>query len=132
MNIKSPVAICVSVTACAFLTGCAAHEPFASLQAQRGVFASPYVAPEISQQGIGPEPEGVDPARRPYLDGVSYLGRGYAVDRNGNRVRLTRNDRRLLRERSERLRQRAEELERDGSGASVSGPPPLALPSPNR
>jgi hypothetical protein len=118
----------VLVSLCGLSAACASPDRFAGLSAERGVFASPYVAPEISQQGIGPEPEGVDPRRRPYLDSLTYLGRGRAVDTNGRVIRLSRDDRRLLRERSERLRQRAEELERAGRGASASPPPPLALP----
>lgn len=115
---------------CSLAAACATPDHFAGLSAERGVFASPYVAPEISQQGIGPEPEGVNPARRPYLDSLTYVGRGHAVDRNGRVIRLSRNDRRLLRERSERLRQRAEELERTSEGGAGSAPPPMALPSP--
>jgi hypothetical protein len=116
---------------CSLAAACATPDRFAGLSAERGVFASPYVAPEISQQGIGPEPEGVHPSRRPYLDGLYYPGRGrHALDRRGNVVRLSRNERRLLQERHERLRQRAEELERASEGGAGSAPPPMALPSP--
>lgn len=105
-------------------------DPFAALGAERGVFASPYVAPVVvSQQGVGPEPEGVLPSRRPYLDTLIYPGRGrHALDRRGNIIRLSRHDRQLLQQRHERLRQRAEQIERerreDGPAA-----PPLALPA---
>lgn len=115
---------------CSLAPACATPDRFAGLSAERGVFASPYVAPEISQQGIGPEPEGVNPARRPYLDSLTYVGRGRAVDRNGRVIRLSRNDRRFLRERSERLRQRAEQLDMEQGRTGGSVPPPLALPTP--
>lgn len=113
------------------ISACASTDPFAALSAERGVFASPYVAPHMaSRQGIGPEPEGVLPGRRPYLDTLIYPGRGrHALDRRGNIIRLSRHDRQLLQERHERLRARAEQIERarreGGSGAS---PPPLAAP----
>jgi len=119
--------------AAASLGGCASREPFAALAAERGVFASPYVAPELaSRQGIGPEPEGVHPSRQPYLDALYYLERGrHALDRRGNVVRLSRNERRLLQERHERLRQRAEQIERErGQGSAGSAAPPLAAPIP--
>lgn len=111
--------------------GCATREPFAALSATRGVFASPFVAPEIaSRQGIGPEPEGVHPSRQPYLDALHYPGRGrFALDRRGNVVVLSRDERRLLEQRHERLRQRAEQIERERREGS-SPAPPLAVPSP--
>jgi hypothetical protein len=106
------------------LGGCASTDPFAGLSATRGVFASPYVAPEIaSRQGIGPEPEGVHPSRQPYLDALHYPGRGrFALDRRGNLVRLSRDERRLLQERHERLRQRAQQ-----AGPAAPGAPPQGL-----
>jgi hypothetical protein len=115
------------------ISACASTDPFAGLAAERGVFASPYVAPQMaSRQGIGPEPEGVLPGRRPYLDTLIYPGRGrHALDRRGNIIRLSRHDRRLLQERHERLRQRAEQVERERrEGRSGSSAPPLAAPSP--
>jgi hypothetical protein len=115
----------------ASLGACASTDPFAGLAAERGVFASPYVAPQMaSKQGIGPEPEGVLPGRRPYLDTLIYPGRGrHALDRRGNIIRLSRHDRQLLQQRHERLRQRAEQLER-----ARESPPPAALipPAPFR
>lgn len=120
----------ILVILCILSAACATPDRFAALGAERGIFASPYVAPEISQQGIGPEPVGVNPARRPYLDKVqSVRGGRVAVDRDGKQYILTRNEARLLRERSERLRQRAEELERAGRSASGLAPPrPIPLP----
>jgi hypothetical protein len=111
-------------------SACASPDPFAALGAERGVFSSPYVAPEISRQGIGPEPEGALAWRRPYLDTLRYPGRGrVALDRNGNLVRLSRHDARILRERTDALRRRAEEIERAREGGGASPPPPMALPS---
>jgi hypothetical protein len=111
---------------CSLAAACASPDRFAALSAERGVFASPYVAPELaSRQGIGPEPEGVHPSRQPYLDTLIYPGRGpRALDRRGNVVLLSRNERRLLAERHERLRERAEQVER--ARRETEAPPPAA------
>jgi hypothetical protein len=112
---------------CGLAAACASPDRFAGLGAERGVFASPYVAPEISRQGIGPEPEGVLPGRRPYLDLLYFPGRGpRALDRNGNVVRLSRNERRQLQERFDRLRERAEQIERERREQHT--PPASAIP----
>lgn len=115
------------VSLCGLAAACASPDRFAALSAERGVFASPYVAPEISRQGIGPEPEGVLPGRRPYLDLLYYPGRGpRALDRNGNVVRLSRGERRQLQERFDRLRERAQQVERERR--EQSAPPANLIP----
>lgn len=127
----APVRLVIVAALATMASACASPEPFAALGATRGVFASPYVAPELSRQGIGPEPEGALARRRPYLDMLIYPGRGrVALDRKGNLVRLSRNEARILRERSDALRRRAEEIEREQGAGAGAAPPPMALPAP--
>ena len=106
-------------------------DPFAALKAERGIFASPYVAPEVSKGPVGPEPEGALRFRRPWLEGLHYPGRGrVALDRNGNLVRLSRADANILRQRQEAVRRHVErqQHQQPGGAGPVTPPPPLTPP----
>ena len=100
-------------------------DPFAALKAERGIFASPYIAPEMRKGPVGPEPEGALRFRRPWLEGLHYPGRGrVALDRNGNLVRLSRADANILRQRHEAVLRHVERQQQGGAGPVM--PPPLA------
>ncbi|AWW74310.1 hypothetical protein CD351_07705 [Erythrobacter sp. KY5] len=67
--------------------------------AERGIFGSPYVAPELNRRAEGPG--ALDEIRRwrRWDDDLLYPGGGeFAYDREGNRVRLSRRELRELRE----------------------------------
>ncbi|MBI1404325.1 MAG: hypothetical protein GC147_14095 [Porphyrobacter sp.] len=105
----------IAAAAALLAGGCATADP---LEGRRTVFANPYVAPEISRRGIGPQCD-VDFGRdATCLSGpLIYSGRGsHASLGNGQSVRLTRAQRRILRERAEAL--------------GTPSPPPSAPPPP--
>lgn len=112
------------------VAGCSTPD---SLEGTRTVFHNPYSALEFENGPVGPECEkGVARSEACYLDTLTYPGRGrYALDRDGNTVRLTRAQRRVLRERFEFVQARIEQLEAQERATGPSTPPtPLVEPPP--
>ena len=89
--------------------GACASTPQNPFDGGRTVFYNPYAALEIENGPVGPETERAFPRDKGrWIDGLFYPGAGwFAYDRGGNRVALSRQDRRELRERDRRLEQRA-------------------------
>ena len=97
-----------------------APETVNNFTAERSVFANPYVAPEI--------------AGRTDAAGLFYPGRGrFALDQDGNRVELSRAERRTIRERAELIREQAElnELVAEFNARPQPTAPPLAPANPD-
>ncbi len=137
MKLATPVII---VTGC-ILAGACTTPAEHRFENQRTVFNNPYAPPEIDQTGIGPDcDEQVLRDGRCGLDSLIYPGRGrFARDRNGNLVRLTRNERRFLRERREAIQSRIDVLESLENGTPIPPnspaldnilPPPPPPPAP--
>ena len=109
----------LACTAPLALGACATSETVNNFTAERTVFANPYVAPEIDASGIG--------AGR---GGLCYPGAGrYAFDQEGNRVELSRAERRTFRERAALIREQAElnELVAEFKARPEPSAPPIAL-----
>ncbi|EAQ29630.1 chorismate mutase [Erythrobacter sp. NAP1] len=65
--------------------------------AERGIFTSPYAAPEIDRRAVGPGVLDEHGRWRRWDDDLLYPGGGeFAYDREGNRVRLSRRELREL------------------------------------
>ena len=108
------------------LGGCAIHkETPNNFSGQRTVFHNPYVAPELDERLAGPGELA-----------LAYPGRGaYAYDQDGNRVRLSRSQRRYFRlqrevlagvAERERLRSEMQAREADAAPPPVPSAPPTA------
>lgn len=118
-----------SVLATALALGaCAASQTENRFTGERTVFDNPYVAPELDQRAIGPGSQGNELIGKDrWIDGLLYPGAGdIAYDREGNRVRLSRSDRRELRERYLALQAQAEqnELVAEFNARQADLPPP--------
>lgn len=106
---------------CLGVGACATPETVNNFTAERSVFANPYVAPEIDgHTGDG---------------GLIYPGRGrFAFDQDGNRVELSRAERRTFRERTALIQEQAElnqlVAEFNARQAEMPPPPPIQLPAP--
>ncbi len=100
------------------LASCATGDPF---DGGRSVFNNPYAAPVVDNGPVGPECD-ESAVRRDgcFLDSLFYPGRGrYALDRDGNRVRLTRSERRFFRERNEAIQARIDILNSLENGTPI-------------
>ena len=102
------------------------------------MFYNPYAALELENGPVGPDQcEGCPGAKGHWLDGLFYPGAGdYAFDRNGNRVLLSRDDRRELQRREkligdqvEVIRKVAEFNARQAAMPDRPLPHPLAAPT---
>ena len=105
---------------CLAVSACATSETVNNFTAERSVFANPYVAPEI--------------AGRTDAAGLFYPGRGrFALDQDGNRVELSRAERRTFRERAELIREQAElnELVAEFNARPQPTAPPIAPANPD-
>jgi len=107
----SRVIKCVGlVTLIGTLCSCAVSEPQVGFAGERTVFHNPYAAQEFENGPVGPDQCAECPGNDGrWLDGLFYPGAGhYAFDRSGNRVPLSREDRRELRLRNELIGDQAE------------------------
>lgn len=98
----------------------------------RTVFHNPYAALELANGPVGPDVcEDQQSTDQCWLNGLLYPGRGqFAYDRQGNRVQLSRSDRRELRRRFELIRDQAEINRRvEAFNAMQANMPPV--PAPN-
>jgi len=104
----------------ATLAGCGSTSHSNPFLSQRDVFFNPYAAPTVDDRMIGPEcSEAQLNSKGCWIDGLLYPGKGhFAFDRNGNRIPLTRSERRFLQERIDRVR-----AYRDALAAFESGRP---------
>lgn len=118
------------------LAGCATGNVFDD---GRSVFNNPYDVIAVDYGTVGPKCN--EPATRRdgcYLDSLIYPGRGkYALDRDGNRVRLTRRERSFIRERNEAIQGRIDVLNSLENGTPIPPnspalrdipPPPSPVP----
>lgn len=109
------------ILAALLLGGCATPD---SLEGQRTVFNNPYVNPQISQSGIGPQCD-VAFGRDATCLGMALIhpgnGRRASLG-NGETVRLTRAQARIL-------RSRAEVLEQLRTQSASLPPPPQEVPT---
>jgi hypothetical protein len=98
---------------------------------QRTVFYNPYAAPELQNGPVGPEQCAECPGvEGRWLDGLIYPGRGhYAYDRDGNRVQLSRSDRRELRRRFQAIEVQAEINRRVAEFGARQASIPPAIPT---
>jgi len=129
MRILAKISIAGTIAGATVLGGCSTG-PANPFLTERSVFASPYVDPEIDKTGVGPDcPSDRLSTEGCWIDGLFYPGRGhYALDRNGNRVRLTKSERRALQARFETVQARIDVLEALESGQPLPPNSP-ALPS---
>lgn len=120
------------------LGACSTPQAGIGLDGHRTVFHNPYAPIELENGPVGPEqcqncPGGV------WIDGLFYPGSGrVAYDRLGNRVRLSRSERRDARERFRLIRSQVEQdaavaqfnqgLVNQGQGGSTPPPIPSAPP----
>ncbi|MDJ0642230.1 MAG: hypothetical protein QNJ15_05395 [Erythrobacter sp.] len=116
------------------LAGCTTGD---SLGGTRTVFDNPYSALEFDNGPVGPGcNKDVAVGEACYIDSLIYPGRGrYAFDREGNRVRLSKEQRRVLQERFDLVQSRIEQLEAIEQRTRLPEPPPVkppptALPPP--
>ncbi len=130
MNIRSGLA----VAAIFMVTACASPTTENQFTGERTVFHNPYAAPELQNGPVGPDQceqcFGVDGR---WLNGLFYPGRGdFAYNRKGERVRLSRNDRRELRRRFQAMEDQIEINRRvdefNARRVSIPEPVPSAPP----
>lgn len=113
------------------LGACATPHTGIGLDGHRTVFHNPYAPVELENGPVGPEqcqncPGGV------WVDGLFYPGRGWdAYDRLGNRVRLSRSERRTARERFRLIRDQAalNQAVAEFNAAQAAAAPPPPIPS---
>ena len=107
------------------LSACAAVPSSDGFAGERTVFHNPYASLESENGPVGPECDGCFGNDGRWLDGLVYVGGDYAFDRKGNRVRLSRNDRRALESRRQAVIDRAESNRSlaEDSARGASGPP---------
>ena len=121
--------------ACLALGACAtSSETPNNFAAERGIFSSPYVAPELSRRAVGPGALDEHGRRRRWDDDLLYPGGGeFAYDREGNRVRLSRRELRELREVYFADQAQAVQDERiaEFNAQQASAPPALPPPQPS-
>ena len=116
------------------LGACASNPSQAGFSGERTVFHNPYADPVIANGPIGLEQCGVFAGQAGcWLDGLFYPGAGgYAFDRAGNRVSLSKRERRAFRERSRLIAEQVElnELVADFNERQASLPPPPVPTAP--
>lgn len=121
----------LATTAALSLGACSTAQSGTGFDGQRGLFHNPYAPIEVANGPVGPEqcqncPDGV------WVDGLFYPGRGWdAYDRLGNRVRLSRQERRDARERFRLIRNQIEQNAAVAQfNAALAGSlPPPPIPS---
>ncbi len=122
----------LAIAASLALGACASSDQQLGLDGNRSVFHNPYAAPELANGPVGPDQcadcPGIDGR---WLEGLTYPGRGdFAYDRNGNRVQLSRADRRVLRARFRAIRDQAEINRRvEEFNARQAAAPPIPAPT---
>ncbi len=114
----APKHFLVIATGFCVLSGCASSSDELGLNGNRSVFHNPYSTPvEIGEQDTG-------------TSGLRYPGRGhYAYDEDGNRVRISRAERRLLRQRFRDVQDQIEINERVAEFNAQNAGPPEPVPS---
>lgn len=123
------------------LAACASTQPSTAFGGERTVFDNPYADPVIANGPVGPEQCGAFEGQQGcWLDGLFYPGKGsYAYDRDGNRVSLSRSERRAFREQAFLVREQARinrlVAEFNARQAEMPPPPepsapPIATPEP--
>ncbi|MEP3420175.1 MAG: hypothetical protein ABJN35_00430 [Erythrobacter sp.] len=100
----------LSLSVMVLLGACATAPTQQRFAGERTVFHNPYASPALSNGPVGPGACADQPASdQCWIEGLLYPGRGnFAYDRNGNRIQLSRSDRRELRRRFELIRDQAE------------------------
>lgn len=124
----------VVISSMAVILASCASTPEKSFQSARGLFASPYVEPELVNGPVGPEcSEGVIRDDKCWIDGTAYpLNGRYYRDSNGNIIRLTRRERRLARERAESIQARIDVRESLENGTPLPPDSPVLRENQSR
>lgn len=119
-----------AIAALSALSACVAN-PQSEFNGQRTVFDNPYSA-SIDRGPVGPDQCAECPGvEGRLLEVLNYPGRGrFAYDRNGNRVELSRSERRTLRQRFDAIEDQAEINRRVAAfNAAQAALPPPPVPS---